>query len=67
MKQNNKNITYFDTFWPDLTLLWSWNDLAMTMGYTPVKPSPYNHVYLGCESLDVIEVLSIGPKMTIIV
>ena len=39
----------------------------MTMGYTPVKPSPYHHVYLGCESLDVIEVLSIGPKMTLIV
>ena len=39
----------------------------MTMGYTPVKPNPYHHVYLGCESLDAIEVLSIGPKMTIIV
>ena len=28
----NKKISYFQAFWADLTSLWPWNDLTMTLG-----------------------------------
>ena len=63
--KTNKNwlfspiLSWFDLAVTEMTLSWPWCD-------TPVKsnPNPWHHVYLGWVSLNVFEVLVIGPNMT---
>ena len=40
--EKSSETRYFQLFWADLTSLWHWYDLAMTLGYQPCEIQPHS-------------------------